>query len=123
MSGILAKFTISAALAASLIAPGAAFAQVCNPGLAGGSMNRCPPIDDGGGARIDHRPDQRPHGADGMHPGNGMPGNPGAHGAGVGGTFTDGAAHGGIGHGGAAGGADGGHGGAAGGAGGGGHGK
>jgi hypothetical protein len=111
MSGILSKFTILTALAAPLLAPGAAFAQVCNPALADGSMNRCPPINDGGGARIDHRPDQRPHGAAGMHPGNGMPGNPGTHGVGGGTTFTSGAARsGGMGHGGAAGGAGGGHG-------------
>ncbi len=110
MSGMLSKFTILAALAAPLIAPVAAFAQVCSPTLADGSMNRCPPINDGGGARIDHRPGQMPHGADGMHPGNGMPGNPGAHGVGGGSTFTNGAARGGsMGHGGAAGGAGGGH--------------
>ena len=111
MPGILSKFTILAALAAPLIAPCSAFAQVCNPSLADGSMNRCPPMDNGGGARIDHRPDQRPYGAAGMHPGNGMPGNPGTHAAGGGTAFTSGAAHsGGMGHGGGAGGAGGGHG-------------
>jgi hypothetical protein len=131
MSKLLTKFTVLAALAAPLIAPGVAFAQVCNP--ADSSMNRCPPINDGGGARNDHRPDQmRPNGTGGMHPGNGMSGTPGAHGAGGGFGGTVGGAHaagggvggaaggalpsgagpsGGMGHGGTAGGAGGGMGG------------
>jgi hypothetical protein len=38
-----------AGLAASLFSPGTAFAQVCAPTLADGSLNRCCPINDGGG--------------------------------------------------------------------------
>jgi hypothetical protein len=122
MSGSLTKFTLLAALAAPLIAPGAVFAQVCSP--TDSSMNRCPPINDGGGARLDHRPDERPYGANGMHPGNGMLGNPGARAAGGGFGGVGGGAHaagggggalpsgagpgGGMGHGGAAGGVGGG---------------
>jgi hypothetical protein len=133
MSRLLTKITVLTALAVPLIAPGVASAQVCNP--AGSSMNGCAPINDGGGARNDHRPDRmRPNGPDGMHPGMGMSGTPsgraaggfggvgdGAHatgggvGAAAGGALPTGAGHsGGMGHGG---------GGAAGGAGGGGHGK
>jgi hypothetical protein len=109
MSRSLAKFTFLAALAAPLTTPGAVFAQVCNPALADSSMNRCPPINDGGGSRIDHRPDRMPHGDNGMHPGSDMHGNPGVHGAD---TYTSGATHsGGMGHGGSAGGAGGGAGG------------
>jgi hypothetical protein len=142
MSRLLTKLTVLAALAAPLIGPGVAFAQVCSP--VDSSMNQCPPINDGGGARNDLRPDQmRPNGPDGMHPGKAMSGNPGAHatgggfggvgegahaaGGGVGGGALPGGAgpSGGMGHGGPAGGAAGGmgHGGGAGGAGGGGHGK
>src|ERR1700735_4389684 len=93
ISRLLTKFTVLAVLAAPLITPGAAFAQVCNP--ADSSMNRCPPINDGGGARNDRRPDQiRPNGPaiDGMHPGNGS-GNPSAHTAGGGFGGVGGGAH------------------------------
>jgi hypothetical protein len=131
MSRLLTKLTVLAALAAPLIAPGVAFAQVCNP--ADSSINRCPPINDGGGARNDHRSDQmRPNGTAGMRPGTGMSGNPSAHAAGGGfggvgagthaagggvgpaggGALPSGAGHGGgMGHGGTAGGAAGGAGG------------
>ena len=121
MPRLLTKLTVLAALAAPLIAPGVAFAQVvCSP--ADSSMN-CPPVNDGGGSRI-RRPDQGPHGPDGIRPGKGVSGNPSAHAAGGGvggaggGSALPGSASpsGGMGHGGTAGGA-------AGGAAGGGHGK
>jgi hypothetical protein len=111
MSKSLLMLTLLAGLAAPFVSPGIAFAQVCDPNLADGSLNRCPPSN-GGGGHVDHRPDRLPHPDNDLHGNNGMHGSPGTHSAEGSSTFNSGAAHSaGMGHGGgAAGGAGGGHG-------------
>ena len=110
MSKSLVMLTLLAGLAAPVVSPVIAFAQVCDPALADGSLNRCPPSN--GGGHVDHRPDRLPHGDNDLHGNNGMHGAPGTHGTGGAATFDSGGAHSsGMGHGGgAAGGAGGGHG-------------
>jgi hypothetical protein len=105
MSRALVMLALLAGLAAPLVSPGTAFAQGCAPTLADGFLNRCPPINEGGG-HVGHRPDRLPHGD------NDFSGNNGIHGTGGTLKFDNAAAHSaGMQHGGGAeGGVGGGHG-------------
>ena len=102
MSKLLVMSALLAGLVAPFVSPGIVFAQDCNPTLADGSLNRCPPMN--GGGRVDHRPDRMPHGDNGSGGNNGIHDTASVHGSGGATTFnSDGAHSAGMGHGGAAG--------------------
>jgi hypothetical protein len=85
-------FALLTGLTGSFIAQSPAFAEICNPALAAGYLNQCPP--EAGGLYFDHRDFRHFRGDDGFHDKHGFHGDGGEN------NFGRGVGHGGgMGHG------------------------
>jgi hypothetical protein len=75
MPKLLAMSALMTTVAALLAAPGSAFAQTCNPAIAAGFLQQCPPVERH--IRIYHGDYYHDHGDGGFHDDHGFHGNGG----------------------------------------------